>query len=430
MNVYDSNKMLDLLSALGYVSTENIEDADLVILNTCHIREKAAEKVYSELGSIKRLKDIRNSQEKEMLIVIAGCVSQAEGDEIFKRAPYVDIVVGPQTYHNLPELIAKVLRNHNSALNLDFPTISKFDFLPESNLTQGYGAFLTIQEGCDKFCKFCCVPYTRGAEYSRSLNEIYREALRFVEQGALEITLLGQNVTAYHGINDQNEEINIAQLIKYLAKIPNLKRIRYTTSHPTDMFDELIELHGSEPKLMPYLHLPVQSGSDKILKEMNRKHTAQDYLEIIEKYRKACPDILFSSDFIVGYPGESDQDFEDSLELIRKVNFNLSYSFKYSMRPGTPAAAMENQVDEKIKDERLAIMQALLHEQHLQTQQNSLNKICSVLFERAGKYTGQILGKNEYGQPVCVLSDESIIGKITPVKITKISGNTLVGELI
>lgn len=430
MNVYDSNKMLDLLSTLGYAPTEKIEDADLVILNTCHIREKAAEKVYSELGLIKRLKDVRNSQEKEMLIVVAGCVSQAEGDEIFRRAPYVDIVVGPQTYHNLPELIAKVLRNHNSTLNLDFPTISKFDFLPESNLTQGYSAFLTIQEGCDKFCKFCCVPYTRGAEYSRSLNEIYREALRFVEQGALEITLLGQNVTAYHGLNDQKEEINIAQLIKYLAKIPNLKRIRYTTSHPTDMFDELIELHESEPKLMPYLHLPVQSGSDKILKEMNRKHTAQDYLEIIEKYRKACPDILFSSDFIVGYPGESDQDFEDSLELIRKVNFNLSYSFKYSMRPGTPAAAMENQVDEKIKDERLAIMQALLHEQHLQTQQNSLNKICSVLFEKAGKYTGQILGKNQYGQPVCVLSDESIIGKILPVKITKISGNTLVGEFI
>ncbi|MGB4192016.1 MAG: tRNA (N6-isopentenyl adenosine(37)-C2)-methylthiotransferase MiaB [Rickettsiales bacterium] len=430
MNVYDSNKMLDLLSTLGYAPTEKIEDADLVILNTCHIREKAAEKVYSELGLIKRLKDVRNSQEKEMLIVVAGCVSQAEGDEIFRRAPYVDIVVGPQTYHNLPELIAKVLRNHNSTLNLDFPTISKFDFLPESNLTQGYSAFLTIQEGCDKFCKFCCVPYTRGAEYSRSLNEIYREALRFVEQGALEITLLGQNVTAYHGLNDQKEEINIAQLIKYLAKIPNLKRIRYTTSHPTDMFDELIELHESEPKLMPYLHLPVQSGSDKILKEMNRKHTAQDYLEIIEKYRKACPDILFSSDFIVGYPGESDQDFEDSLELIRKVNFNLSYSFKYSMRPGTPAAAMENQVDEKIKDERLAIMQALLHEQHLQTQQNSLNKICSVLFEKAGKYTGQILGKNQYGQPVCVLSDESIIGKIIPVKITKISGNTLVGEFI
>lgn len=430
MNVYDSNKMLDLLSTLGYAPTEKIEDADLVILNTCHIREKAAEKVYSELGLIKRLKDVRNSQEKEMLIVVAGCVSQAEGDEIFRRAPYVDIVVGPQTYHNLPELIAKVLRNHNSTLNLDFPTISKFDFLPESNLTQGYSAFLTIQEGCDKFCKFCCVPYTRGAEYSRSLNEIYREALRFVEQGALEITLLGQNVTAYHGLNDQKEETNIAQLIKYLAKIPNLKRIRYTTSHPTDMFDELIELHESEPKLMPYLHLPVQSGSDKILKEMNRKHTAQDYLEIIEKYRKACPDILFSSDFIVGYPGESDQDFEDSLELIRKVNFNLSYSFKYSMRPGTPAAAMENQVDEKIKDERLAIMQALLHEQHFQTQQNSLNKICSVLFEKAGKYTGQILGKNQYGQPVCVLSDESIIGKIIPVKITKISGNTLVGEFI
>lgn len=430
MNVYDSNKMLDLLHALGYRQTEVIEEADFVILNTCHIREKAAEKVYSELGYIKKLKDLRKEQGKQMLITVAGCVSQAEGDEIFIRAPYVDIVVGPQTYHNLPELIAKVSRDKKIALDLEFPVISKFDILPEQTMSQGYSAFLTIQEGCDKFCKFCCVPYTRGAEYSRNLSEIYREALHLVSQGALEITLLGQNVTAYHGLDDEGKEIGISELIKHLAKIPNLKRIRYTTSHPNDMFDDLIVLHKVEPKLMPYLHLPVQSGSDRILKDMNRKHTAEDYLKIIEKYRQACPDIVFSSDFIIGYPGETDEDFEASLELIRKVKFAQSYSFKYSMRPGTPAAAMENQVDEAIKTERLAIMQALLSEQQNETNVAMIDKTCDVLFEKIGKHNGQILGKNQYGQPVCVEEDATIIGKILPVKINKMIGNTLIGELI
>lgn len=429
MNVYDSNKMLDLLGAFGYGQTDKIEDADLVILNTCHIREKAAERVYSELGKIKELKDARKASGQQMLIVVAGCVSQAEGDEIFVRAPYVDLVVGPQTFHNLPELITKVSRENNIALDLDFPVISKFDSLPETNSIQGYSAFLTIQEGCDKFCKFCCVPYTRGAEYSRSLSEIYREALHLVSKGALEITLLGQNVTAYHGLDEQSNEINITTLIKNLVKIPNLKRIRYTTSHPNDMFGDLIELHKTESKVVPYLHLPVQSGSDKILKHMNRKHTAAQYLDIIKKYREASPDILFSSDFIIGYPGETDQDFEDTLELIKEVKFAQAYSFKYSPRPGTPAAVMD-QVPDDVMTERLVRIQALLSEQQDEINQQSIGRNCSVLFEKEGKYLGQILGKNEFGQPVCALGTSEHIGKIIPVKITRVSGTTLVGEFI
>ena len=429
MNAYDSNKMLDLLSSFGYSSTEKMDDADMVILNTCHIREKAAEKVYSELGRIRELKEARKVLGKEMLIVVAGCVSQAEGAEIFIRAPYVDIVVGPQTYHNLPELIVKASRKHKYILDLDFPSISKFDLLPESSIPQGLSAFLTIQEGCDKFCKFCCVPYTRGAEYSRSLSEIYREALLLVSQGAVEITLLGQNVTAYHGKNHEDKEITIAELIKYLAQIPNLQRIRYTTSHPNDMMDDLIELHKHEPKLMPYVHLPVQSGSNKILSDMNRKHSAEKYFEIIDRYRQACPDILFSSDFIVGYPGETDQDFEDTLELIRRVNFCQAYSYKYSIRPGTPAAAMENQVAEDIKNERLARIQALITEQQHAANQASIGSISMVLFEKKGKYPGQIQGKNQYSQAVCTMGEEDLIGKILPVKINRVIGTTLSGEL-
>lgn len=429
MNAYDSNKMVDLLSNFGYSTTAELNDADMIILNTCHIREKAAEKVYSELGRIRELKEERKTQGKETLIVVAGCVSQAEGDEIFIRAPYVDIVVGPQTYHNLPELIAKVSRKHKYVLDLDFPSISKFDSLPESSIPQGLSAFLTIQEGCDKFCKFCCVPYTRGAEYSRPLNEIYREALLLVNQGAVEITLLGQNVTAYHGKNPEEQEISIADLIKYLAQIPNLQRIRYTTSHPNDMMDDLIELHKHEPKLMPYLHLPVQSGSDKILKEMNRKHTAAKYFEIINRYREACPDILFSSDFIVGYPGETEEDFEATLELIRRVNFSQAYSFKYSMRPGTPAAILDTQIAEDIKTQRLARIQALLTEQQHAANDAAIGKISMVLFEKKGKYPGQIQGKNQYAQAVCAMGNYEHIGKILPVKIDKVIGTTLSGEI-
>jgi tRNA-2-methylthio-N6-dimethylallyladenosine synthase len=430
MNVYDSNKMLDLLYVFGYAQTELMEEADLVILNTCHIREKAAERVYSELGKIKELKDPRKAMGKQMLIVVAGCVSQAEGEEIFVRAPYVDIAVGPQSYHNLPELITKVSRENNIALNLDFSVISKFDLLPEMGLPQGYNAFLTIQEGCDKFCKFCCVPYTRGAEYSRNLSEIYRESLTLVSQGAIEITLLGQNVSAYHGIDESGKEINIAHLIKLLAQIPNLRRIRYTTSHPNDMFDDLIWLHKTEVKLMPSLHLPVQSGSDRILAEMNRKHTAKQYLDLIAKYRQACPDIHFSSDFIIGYPGETEQDFEATLELIRQVKFSQSYSFKYSMRPGTPAAAMTNQVPEEVMIARLLRIQTLLTQQQDEINQASIGKIFSVLFEREGKYAGQILGKNQYGQPVCVVANKENLGKILSVRVDKLVATTLIGEII
>lgn len=430
MNVYDSNKMLDLLAAFGYEETSVMEEADLIILNTCHIREKAAEKVYSELGTIRKLKEKRKAEGNQMIIVVAGCVSQAEGDEIFVRAPYVDIVVGPQTYHNLPELLAKIARDKKIALNLDFPLVSKFDSLPSTQKLDGYSAFLTIQEGCDKFCKFCCVPYTRGAEYSRNLPELYREAMLLVEQGAIEISLLGQNVNAYHGLDDQGKEINIAQLIKHIAKIPGLERIRYTTSHPNDMFDELAELHGTEAKLMPFLHLPVQSGSDKILAAMNRKHDAKRYLEIIAQFRKARPDILFSSDFIVGYPGETEQDFEETMELVRNVGFALSYSFKYSPRPGTPAAVMNDQVPEEVKTERLVRLQALLSQQQDEINLASIGKRSLVLFEKHGKYSGQILGKNEHAQAVCVVADDSIIGKILPVSVDSINGNTLTGKLL
>jgi tRNA-2-methylthio-N6-dimethylallyladenosine synthase len=430
MNAYDSQKMLELLNVFGYQENQNIEEADLIILNTCHIREKAAERVYSELGRIREIKEKRKALGDQVILVVAGCVSQAEGDEIFVRAPYVDVVVGPQTYHNLPELIAKLSREKHIAIDLDFPEISKFDFLPESILPQGYSAFLTIQEGCDKFCKFCCVPYTRGAEYSRTVKEIYDEAVKIVNHGALEISLLGQNVSSYHGVDDNGKEVNIAKLIEHLAKIPNLKRIRYTTSHPNDMFEELAMLHKNEPKLMPYLHLPVQSGSDKILKSMNRKHNSARYLEIIEQYRSYCPDMLFSSDFIVGYPGETEQDFEDTMELIRKVKFTHSYSFKYSIRPGTPAAVMDNQVPEEIKTERLAKMQALLTEQEAEIHKNAVGKISTVLFEKPGKYAGQIMGKNQYGQAVCTVAGEEYLGKIVNVEIEKLIGTTLSGKIL
>ena len=430
MNVYDSNKMLDLLKVFGYEVTENLTEADLVILNTCHIREKAAEKVYSELGSIRKLKQTRLKAGKEMLIVVAGCVSQAEGDEIFVRAPYVDIVVGPQTYHNLPELITRVSREQKIVLNLDFPVISKFDSLPDTQKIDGYSSFLTIQEGCDKFCKFCCVPYTRGAEYSRSLPELYRESMLLVSKGAKEISLLGQNVNAYHGKDEKGNEINIADLIRHIANIPGLERIRYTTSHPNDMFEDLINLHGLEKKLMPFVHLPVQSGSDRILAAMNRKHNADKYIEIIENFRKVRPDILFSSDFIVGYPGETEQDFEDTMELVRKVNFSLSYSFKYSPRPGTPAAAMDDQVPEEVKSQRLARLQALLSNQQDQINQQAVGRVFSVLFEKKGKHPGQILGKNEHFQAVCANGDESMFGKILSVKVNQVNGSTLSGEII
>jgi tRNA-2-methylthio-N6-dimethylallyladenosine synthase len=428
MNVYDSDKISDVLSNIGYDISDNPEDSNIVILNTCNIREKASEKTYSELGRIKKIKDKKIKNKEEFIIAVAGCVSQAEGEEIFRRSPFVDIVVGPQSYQDLPELVKHILAGKKHQIQLEFAAEDKFDQLPESTKPQGVSSFLSIQEGCDKFCAFCCVPYTRGAEFSRSLEEIYREALILSKQGAREITLLGQNVNAYHGTSIDGN-VNISKLITHLANIPKFERIRYTTSHPIDMDDELIALHASEKKLMPFLHLPVQSGSDKILHAMNRKHDANLYFDIIAKMRASNPDMAFSSDFIVGFPGETDQDFEDTMELVRKVQFASSYSFKYSPRPGTPAATKE-QVPTEIQDERLQRLQTLLANQQAEFNQQALGKTIDVLFEKSGKHEGQISGKSPHMQQVTAIGDKSLIGKIVKVKIDTIYRNSLGGVIL
>jgi tRNA-2-methylthio-N6-dimethylallyladenosine synthase len=430
MNVYDSLRMQDVLAPFGFQPTENMDDADMIILNTCHIREKAAEKVYSELGRIRNLSDVRQKGGfNKTIIAVAGCVSQAEGDEIFKRAPYVDIVVGPQSYHTLPELLAKLARKEKHLIELDFVEEAKFDNLPESLSPQGASAFISVQEGCDKFCTFCVVPYTRGAEFSRPFEKIYREALLVASQGAREINLLGQNVNAYHGLNNEGKVLSLADLIRHIARIDGIERIRYTTSHPRDMTDELIELHGSEPKLMPYLHLPIQSGSNSILKAMNRKHTREEYFTIIDKLKVARPDIVMSSDIIVGFPGESDKDFEDTLDLVKRVRYGQCYSFKYSPRPGTPAAVKE-QVHEHIKDERLKILQDELSKQQFECNQASIGQILPVLFEKDGKYEGHIVGKTPYMQSVYIEGSKDLIGRIFNVKIEQAFATSLTGTLL
>lgn len=431
MNVYDSIKMQELLAPFGFESTEDMNDADMVILNTCHIREKASEKVYSELGRIKQIKDQRLKDGLgNMIIAVAGCVGQAEGEEIFRRAYYVDIVVGPQSYHTLPDLVAKLARSEKRLIELDFIEEAKFDNLPTNYQGQGASAFVSIQEGCDKFCTFCVVPYTRGAEFSRKVEEIYRETIAVVENGASEVHLLGQNVNAYHGKAADDKNYSIADLIRHIAKIRGLERIRYTTSHPCDMSDDLIALHGTEPKLMPFLHLPVQSGSNKILAAMNRKHTREEYFTIIDKLRVARPDIVMSSDFIVGFPGETDEDFADTLDLVKKVGYGQCFSFKYSPRPGTPAAAMK-QVPEHIKVERLAVLQQELFRQQLLFNENSVDKVMPVLFEKSGKFDGHIVGKTVYMQSAYVDNiDKSLIGKIVNVKITKGSAISVTGEIV
>ncbi|MCC8369261.1 MAG: tRNA (N6-isopentenyl adenosine(37)-C2)-methylthiotransferase MiaB [Rickettsia endosymbiont of Oxypoda opaca] len=431
MNVYDSIKMQDLLYPFGYEATESMADADIIILNTCHIREKAAEKTYSELGRIKKLQDQRKGQGlNSAIIVVAGCVAQAEGEEIFQRTPYVDIVVGPQSYYNLPELIAKVVRHEKHLINLDFVEEAKFDKLPEQLYPQGSSAFISVQEGCDKFCTFCVVPYTRGAEFSRNLEQIYREALKVTTSGAKEITLLGQNVNAYHGKDPEDKICSLADLIKHLVQIPNLERIRYTTSHPIDMSDDLIKVHGLEPKLMPFLHLPVQSGANKILKAMNRKHDRDYYFDIINRLRAERPDIVFSSDFIVGFPGETDEDFADTLDLVRKVGYGQCYSFKYSPRPGTPGALKE-QLPENIKSARLSILQKELSDQQLAFNETCVGKVMKVLFDRNGKFDDQIIGKTPYMQSVYIANpDKNLLGKIIDVKIIKAANNSLAGEVI
>jgi len=431
MNVYDSIKMQELLDPFGFVKTEDIEEADMVILNTCHIREKASEKMYSELGRIKQLKDKKiSANQPDIIIAVAGCVAQAEGEEIFARAPYVDIVVGPQSYHTLPELISKIARSEKHLIDLDFIEEEKFDNLPKEYSSQGASAFVSVQEGCDKFCTFCVVPYTRGAEFSRNVEEIYREAMELVAMGAKEIHLLGQNVNAYHGKSSSTDKIfSLAELIRHISTIKGLERIRYTTSHPRDMDEDLIELHGKSSLLMPFLHLPVQSGSNRVLKMMNRKHTREDYFNIIDKLRNARPDIVLSSDFIVGFPGETDEDFADTLDLVKKIQYGQCYSFKYSPRPGTPAATKE-QVPENIKTERLTILQCELTKQQLEFNESCIGKTLPVLFQKEGKFDDQIVGKTPYMQSVYIKNpDKSLLGKIINVKITSASQASISGEV-
>jgi tRNA-2-methylthio-N6-dimethylallyladenosine synthase len=419
MNVYDSERMAESLGTQGYVTTDVAADADMILLNTCHIREKAAEKMYSELGRLKPLK----ADKPDLKIGVAGCVAQAEGAEIIRRQPMVDLVVGPQSYHRLPAMEQAVARGEK-ALDTDFPEDDKFDTLKSrSKAKRGPTAFLTVQEGCDKFCAFCVVPYTRGAEFSRPADRIIREAHELVEAGVREITLLGQNVNAYHG-----HAGGLAGLIWDLDKVDGLKRIRFTTSHPNDMDDALIDAHGTCDKLMPYLHLPVQSGSDKVLKAMNRKHTRDQYFALIERIRAARPDLLLSGDFIVGFPGETEADFEDTMDLVRTVGYGQAYSFKYSTRPGTPAAERA-QVDEDVKLERLHRLQALLGDQQREIQASMVGRTVKVLFEKKGRESGQMIGKSEYLHAVFADTTDVAIGEMRDVKIVKSESNSLGGEI-
>ena len=428
MNVYDSARMADVLAPLGYAPTESAREADMVILNTCHIREKAAEKVFSELGRLKPLKDSARRRGGRMILAVAGCVAQAEGAEILARAPHVDIVLGPQTYHRLPELVATATRRAGGVLDTDFPVESKFDHLPDAATPPGVSSFLTIQEGCDKFCTFCVVPYTRGAEFSRPATEILTEAKKQIAAGAREITLLGQNVNAYHGAAPEAGEWGLGRLIRALSELPGIARIRYTTSHPRDVDDELVAAHRDVSTLMPFLHLPVQSGSDRILAAMNRRHTAADYLRTLERLRRARPDIAFSSDFIVGYPGESERDFEATLALVREVRFAQSFSFKYSPRPGTPAAAESDQVPDAVKTERLARLQGLLEAQQQAFNRSQVGRTLEVLLERPGRHPGQLVGRSPYLQPVHMLAPAHLVGEIAPAHIVGAEPNSLAGE--
>ncbi len=432
MNVYDSDRMVDALAPEGYEATTNIDDADLVVLNTCHIREKAAEKVYSELGRLRIMRQKKEQAGGEMMIGIAGCVAQAEGEEIVRRAPVVDLVFGPQSYHKLPELVEKAQRG--KVVETDFPTEDKFEHLPkpkkEATIARGLTSFLTVQEGCDKFCTFCVVPYTRGAEVSRPVMQILTEAQDLVDAGVKEITLLGQNVNAYHGEDANGNTNGLADLLYKLADVKGLERLRYTTSHPRDMDDALIEAHRDLDLLMPYLHLPVQAGSDGILKAMNRQHTVKEYLDLLDRIRKARPDIAMSGDFIVGFPGETDEDFEGTMQIVRDVEYAQAYSFKYSTRPGTPGAALENQVPEDVKSERLQRLQELLNQQQKDFNASRIGTTMSVLFEKAGREEGQLVGRSPYLQPVQVQADASHIGTIQDVEIDSVGKFSLFGNIV
>ncbi|HEX7966672.1 MAG TPA: tRNA (N6-isopentenyl adenosine(37)-C2)-methylthiotransferase MiaB [Stellaceae bacterium] len=429
MNVYDSARMADVLAPLGYAPAAAPDDADMVILNTCHIREKAAEKVFSELGRLRALKARKGEEGRRMILAVAGCVAQAEGAEIRARAPFVDIVLGPQTYHRLPEMVAQVARAGGHVLDTEFPAESKFDLLPESASPQGIAAFLSVQEGCDKFCTFCVVPYTRGLEFSRPASAIIAEARRLVAQGAREITLLGQNVNAYRGAAPAGDEWGLGRLIRALAEIEDLVRIRYTTSHPLDVDDALIAAHRDVPQLMPFLHLPVQSGSDRMLAAMNRRHTADDYRRVIGRLRAARADIAFSSDFIVGFPGESDADFAATLALAREIGYAQAFSFKYSPRPGTPAAMMPEQVPDAVKAERLALLQDLLVGQQRAFNAASLGRELPVLFEKRGRHRGQLVGRSPYLQAVHAAAPERLIGTVVPVRLIRAEANSLAGDV-
>jgi len=432
MNVYDSVKMSDVLLPLGYETVDSPENADMVILNTCHIREKATEKVFSELGRLNKFKKQRADKGDETLIAVAGCVAQAEGDVIMDRAPYVDMVFGPQTYHELPEMVAKATGAYgaNRIVNTEFPMESKFDSLPEEGNSQGVSAFLSVQEGCDKFCTFCVVPYTRGAEFSRPADKVLAEARALVKGGAKELMLLGQNVNAYHGEGPDGKTWGLGRLIREMAEIDGLARLRYTTSHPRDMDDDLIAAHGDVDILMPFLHLPVQSGSDNILKLMNRKHTADDYRAIIDKLRKVRPDIAMSSDFIVGFPGETDADHKETLKLVEDIGYVFCYSFKYSPRPGTPGAKMGGIVLEKVKDVRLQELQALLNTQQKDYNLSTVGKTLPVLFDRKGQKDGQLLGKTPYMQSVHVTAHDRLQGQIADVMIEAAMANSLSGAVV
>ena len=427
MNVYDSERMKDVLAPTGYMPTDSIEDADMVILNTCHIREKASEKVFSDLGRLRKLKHrAAEQQNRQILIAVAGCVAQAEGEEITRRAPWVDMVVGPQAYHRLPELVSKADPiSRLSVVDTEFPTEVKFDFLPEEAAPRGPAAFLSVQEGCDKFCSFCVVPYTRGSEFSRQAEQIIIEAKRLVAAGTKEITLLGQNVNAWHGAAPDGTNWGLGRLIRELAEIDGLPRLRYTTSHPLDMDDDLMSAHRDVPQLMPYLHLPVQAGSDRILTAMNRRHTADDYRRIIDRLRAFKPGLALSGDFIVGFPGETDRDFADTIKLVADIGYASAYSFKYSPRPGTPAAGNDQQVGAQVKADRLAALQQLLD-----AQQMAFNKTCegqqmAVLIDKMGGRDGQVTGRSPFMQSVYLAGDHTQLGKMVTVTVKEARQNSL-----
>ena len=428
MNVYNSERMTELLAGDGFAVTDAAEDADVIVLNTCHIREKAAEKVYSDLGRVREVKAERARAGKGTIVTVAGCVAQAEGAEILRRASTVDLVVGPQSYHRLGELVARASAGHR-IVETGFPEEDKFARLPERAGPRAVTAFLTVQEGCDKFCTFCVVPYTRGAEFSRTVADIEAEALRLADRGVREITLLGQNVNAYHGLGPDGRPWPLARLIDRLAEIGGIERIRYTTSHPHDMSEDLIAAHGRQPKLMPYLHLPFQSGADRILAAMNRKHTAADYLALVARIRAARPDLALSTDIIVGFPGETDAEFEATLEVVERVGFAQAYSFKYSPRPGTPAATMAGQLADEVKTERLHRLQDLLARQQTSFNSSCVGRVMPVLFERAGRHPGQLVGRSPYLQAVHAEAVSALIGRVVEVAIEAVRANSLAGTV-